>query len=328
MSHVLDRISLVGIAALLLTLVASSADAQISSDDDVPPPAPLSFYVGGHPDDWQLFRGNAAAADLLAPDHRVVFIYATAGDAGQDDGWWEARERGAVEAVRAVIGPHPVTLGVVEMRGHPVVRYTVGNSASYVLRLPDGRYEHGDGYPATGNESLSQLRDVGKPVSAVDGSTTYTSWEDFWGTLEAILDHERAQVGGVEPPWVHAPDYAGADNANPTCDTEASCNPCDHPDHKAVGDALRAFASGRYNRSWWVGYDSGNRPANLSGSGFTHKGRAFFGYADAVFEETRRNGAPQRPSLEEWRLWGERDYVRTVRWDQPDPDTPVCRPDP
>ena len=304
-------------------LLALPAAAQSVETEEIPV-TEMAVYVGGHQDDWQLFRGNAAAADLLAPDTRTVFIYATGGDAGRTDGWWEAREQGTIEAVRAVVGATPVTLDVVQMNDHPIVRYTVGNSVSYVLRLPDGRYQHGDGYPATGNESLSQLRDIGKPVSAIDGSTTYTSWADFWGTLEAILEHERSQVPGATHPWVHAPDYAGEDNASPTCDAEASCNPCDHPDHKAVGDALREFVSGTYNRSWWVGYDSSTRPANLSGDGFRQKGRAFFGYANAVERATRLNGAPQSPSLDEWRLWGERDYVRTVPWNQPDVDDPVC----
>ena len=150
---------------VLASSLALSAAAQ-SPVEAEPPATSLSFYVAGHQDDWQLFRGNAAAADLATPGARVVFIYATAGDAGRTDGWWEARERGAIEAVRAVTGPAPVTLDVAQMNGHPIVRATVQNSASYFLRLPDGRWRHGDGYPATGNESLSQLRDAGKPVSA------------------------------------------------------------------------------------------------------------------------------------------------------------------
>ena len=308
------------LAGLVMALPVA---AQSHEDRDVPV-TELAVYVGGHQDDWQLFRGNAAAADLLAPDTRVVFIYATAGDAGRTDGWWEARERGTIEAVRAVVGATPVTMDVVEFNGHPIVRTTIQNSVSYALRLPDGRYAHGDGYPATNNESLSQLRDIGKPVSAVDGSTTYTSWIDFWGMLEAILEHERSQLPEASHPWVHAPDYSGQDNTSSTCDAEPGCNPCDHPDHTAVADALREFVSGTYNRSWWVGYESRNLPRNLTGQALAQKGAAFFGYANAVFDATTRNGAPQSPSIEEWRLWGERDHVRTVPWDQPDVDDPVC----
>ncbi len=310
MSHLLRN-------AALALLVAAPLAAQDA-------PTALSFYVGGHQDDWQLFRGNAAAADLATPGARVVFVYATAGDAGRTDGWWEARERGAVEAVRAVVGPAPVTVDVVEANGHPVVRYTVGNSASYVLRLPDGRWRGGDGYPATGNESLSQLRDAGKPVAAVDGSTTYTSWADFWGTLEAIVDAERAAASEAAPLQIHAPDYSGADNADPACAERPGFNPCDHPDHKAVGDAVRAFASGTYERVWWVGYDAQTRPENLDGEPFRQKGATFFGYATAVHRETALNGDPAPPDLGEWRAWGARDYVRAVPSGEPDADAPAC----
>lgn len=304
-------------STLLLLALAGAAAAQGPEA-----PTALAVYVGGHPDDWQLFRGNAAAADLADPARRVVFVHATAGDAGRTDGWWEARERGALEAVRVILGPTPLVTDVVEVGGHPVVRHTLGSSASYMLRLPDGRWRAGDGYPSTGNESLSQLRDAGKPVSAVDGSTTYASWEDFWGTVEAIVEAERAAVAGA-PVTVHAPDYSGVDNADPDCASRPGCNPCDHPDHTAVGDAMRAFAEG-YDRVWWVGYDAQSLPENLDGEGFRQKGAAFFGYAEAVREATARNGAEAAPSLDEWRAWGARDYVRRVVRREPDVDAPVC----
>jgi hypothetical protein len=286
----------------------------------------LSFYVAGHQDDWQLFRGNAAFQDLKSPNARVVFIYATAGDAGQTDGWWEARERGAVAAVRKVVGPLPLTVDIAQFLGHPIVRYTSGNSVSYFLRLPDGAFRSGRGYPAYHNESLSQLRDSGKPVSAVDRSTTYRSWKDFWETLRAIADYERSRVPAVTHPRISAPDYFGVDNSQEDCRTRESCNRCDHPDHIAVGQALRKFVTGTYDRVWWVGYFSRTLPENLNGADFLGKGEVFFAYAAAVLNETTSNGKPQPPNLGEWRAWGARDYIRTVGWDRPDPDVPACGP--
>jgi LmbE family N-acetylglucosaminyl deacetylase len=284
----------------------------------------LSFYVGGHQDDWQLFRGNAAYNDLTKATAKVVFIYATAGDAGRTDGWWEARERGAVAAVRKVVGPSPLTVNVSRFNDHPILRYTCGNSVSYFLRLPDGQYGSGRGYPAYDNESLLQLRGDGKPVSAVDKSTTYKSWKDFWQTLRAIMDYERSQVPAAAHPWINAPDYFGTDNSQQDCHSRKSCNPCDHPDHNAVGEALRQFVAGTYDRAWWVGYDTMNRPENLKGADFVRKGEVFLAYGAAVLNETTANGNPARPELEEWQAWGARDYARTVSWDQPDPDNPHC----
>jgi len=310
-----------------LVLVAPGfAHAQNASPAPAPPPSftALSFYVGGHQDDWELFRGNAAYQDLKSANARVVFVYATAGDAGMTNGWWEARERGAVAAVRKAVGPAPLTVDIAQFLGHPIVRYTSGNSASYFLRLPDGAYRSGKGYPAYQNESLSELRDRGKPVSAVDKSTTYRSWKDFWQTIQAIAEYERSRVPAVLHPKINAPDYFGADNSDASCKSQDACNRCDHPDHIAVGQALRQFVAGIYDRVWWVGYYSQTRPENLNGEDFSGKGEVFFAYAAAVLNESTMNGDPAPPNLWEWRAWGARDYFRIVGWDQPDPDRPMC----
>ena len=284
----------------------------------------LTFYVGAHQDDWELFHGNAAMNDIATSDKRVVFIYASAGDAGRTDGWWEARERGAVAAVRSAIGAAPLTMDYVRANGHPVLRYRTRNSASYFLRLPDGKFREGLGYPSTNNESLSQLRDTGKAVTAVDKSTTYQTWSDFRQTLQAIMDTERLLVPGDVHPWVNAPDYFGADNSHPDCQNAETCNSCDHPDHKAVADALRQFVSGTFSRRWWVGYETRNRPENLNAPDLLLKAKAFLAYSTAVQDETTANGTPAIADLVEWTSWGGRDYFRTVSWDQPDPDTPAC----
>jgi GlcNAc-PI de-N-acetylase len=286
--------------------------------------AALVFYIGAHQDDWELFRGNAAMKDLADASTRVVFIYASAGDAGRTDGWWEARERGALAAVRSGIGQAPVTIDHVRVNDHVVLRYSCRNSASYVLRLPDGRYQFGKGYPATNNESLTQLRDDGKAISAVDKSATYRTWADFRQTLQSIMDLERTMVPSAVHPLVNAPDYFGVDNSHQDCQKPGTCNACDHPDHLAVADALRQFVAGVYNRAWWVGYDTQTRPENLAADEFMRKGRAFFAYSAAVLQETTASGKPVEANLGEWRAWGARDYYRTVSWDQKDEDTPAC----
>ena len=61
----------------------------------------LAFYVTAHQDDWELFRGQQAYKDLATSTNKVVFIYVTAGDAGRTNGWWEARERGALQRLTA-----------------------------------------------------------------------------------------------------------------------------------------------------------------------------------------------------------------------------------
>jgi len=62
------------------------------------------------------------------------------------------------------VGPAPLVVDVARFNDHPIVRYSSRNSTSYFLRLPDGRYRSGTGYPRIGTSRLSQLRDGGKPV--------------------------------------------------------------------------------------------------------------------------------------------------------------------
>lgn len=253
-------------------------------------PHAIAFYVSGHQDDWQFFRGEQAYSDLNGPGVRIVFIYTTAGDAGQTDGWWEARERGAIASVRAAIPASPLKFDVRRINNHPLSYYACGNSGSYFLRLPDG----------IAPQSLSSLRDgtIGS-LTAVDHSTTYTGWADFCQTLRSILQVETAASTSVNP-WVNAPDY------NP------ARNPGDHADHRATADALRSFVATAYNRAWWVSYDSQNRPPNLSGTPYAQKKKLFDAYGSSVLQSTTANGAPVQPNATEWGWWGARSYV-TIR---------------
>src|SRR5690348_6093412 len=104
----------------------------------------VSFYTQAHQDDWQLFRGEQVWEDINTVGNKVVFIYATAGDAGQKDGWWEAREKGALASVRKILNaPSPLTTKVKYINRHPIVLYSCGNTESYFMRLPDGYVGNG-----------------------------------------------------------------------------------------------------------------------------------------------------------------------------------------
>lgn len=268
----------------------------------------IAFYITAHEDDWELFRGEVAYSDANNPVNKIVFIHTTAGDAGETDGWWEAREGGAVAAVRSALSPHPLTTHVATVRCHPVQRYVCRNTVIYFLRLPDGN-PSGSGYPSTNHESLSQLRDSGKPVSAVDGSTTYTSWADFCETIVQIVASECLEVAQAHP-WLNVSDY---------CSTT---NPGDHADHKATADAVRTFASTRFNRAWFLTYCTEGCAPNLTGAALTNKKRTFDAYGAEVQRMTTLDGSPVGPNQGEWSAWGAKSYVRLVPFGQPDVDNP------
>ena len=285
------------------------------SPTPLPKPTRLVFYVVAHQDDWELFRGEVAYRDLASATTRSIFIHTTAGDAGETDGLWEAREQGSIAAMRAVGPPEPLTIETASVRSHPIVCYRVGQSVDYFLRLPDGNMETGKGYEEYGNQSLAQLRDASKPIRAVDGSTSYPNWEDFWRTIEALMSSEQARMPGVAP-LLNASDYS------------VRCNPKDHTDHVATGAAVREFASGRYDRVWFVGYDVEHRRPNLRSADVRNKRALFRAYSAMVLELTTRNGEPVRPDDENWRLYGSRSYSRSVPRGRPDVDDPRCAVEP
>lgn len=270
---------------------------------------PIAFYVTAHEDDWELFRGEYAYNDANDSANKVVFIHTTAGDAGQTDGWWEAREQGAVAAVRSTLTQDemPIT-DINDINGHTIQRYVCANTVIYFMRLPDGG--SGTGYPSTNFESLSQLRDSGKSITAVDGSATYVSWNDFCDTLLAIIQVERADISD-EHPWINAGDYS------------ATTNPGDHPDHKATADAVRSFADlNQFNRAWFLTYCIRGCSENLRGDGLEHKKTTFDEYGNEVLRVTTSNGNPVDPMVGEWIDWGARSYARLVPFDEPDVDDP------
>lgn len=256
----------------------------------------VAFYISPHQDDWQFFRGEQAYIDLNAPNCKVVFVYITAGDNGWTNGYWEAREKGALASIRTAIQPAPLTTEVRSISGHPITVFECGSSVSYCLRLPDG----------VGPQSLSGLRDgTISDLTAVDQSTTYHGWDDFRRTLEAVLRRE-SRLGSAPHPWINAPDY------------HRQRNPEDHADHQATADALRSFVAGVYRRAWWVSYSIARRPPNLETAAVILKRRLFDAYSLRVLEETAANGRRIHPNEAEWSWWGDRSYATLRQADEDD----------
>jgi hypothetical protein len=250
------------------------------------------FYVAGHADDALFFRGEGYFTDLHTPGTTTITIVPSAGDSGRTDGWWQAREAGCVESIVGALSPETVAYGPITVNGHPIARYSAPGWAAYFLRLPDGNVT-GAGFDSTGGRTLGRLQaGTITTLPAVDGSTTYTGWDDVVDTLRAIVTDNR---GTSANPWIN------------TSDPDPTLNPGDHPDHYAVASAVRAFAGEEgLNRLWWVSYDVQNRPANLSGYALDIKYFLFRLYGWMVFDAT---GTP--PNDQEWAWWGPRSYGRT-----------------
>jgi hypothetical protein len=260
----------------------------------------LNVHVVAHQDDWMLFRGDAAAEQLADPEHPVVFIHTTAGDAGDRQGWWEARELATVLAVRRQLGDLPITISRPRVKGHGLQRYACGHAVLYFLRCADGG-KQGEGFRSQRRRSLSRLRDSGQPLPTVDGSGRYRSWEEFCTTLARIVVRERR---------AHRPRVQAADTWLHSGDFDPQRNPGDHADHRATAEAVRSFAAAAgYGRSWCLTYCSREQPANLTESTAAAKHQLFSAYGE---ELGRLLGAGAGINAEEWAWWGLKSYVRSL----------------
>lgn len=246
------------------------------------------FYVGAHQDDWQLFMSPQALTDLAAANTRVVFIYTTAGDAGEDNGWWQGRRDGALSSLQFALRQPiaPVTPESLSINGHPIPCYTIANTRSYSLGLPDGNKD-GSGFPATGGQSL-QLLQEGRIASAdvlvdqAEYETRYTSWQDLVITVKSILDHETADATET-PSWVHILDPAV----------------CVHSDHTYTGWLVRdALAEDtRYRQAMYEEYATPDKAANVTGIDLVLKSGLYLFYAQTAFE---RSGVEEH--FDDWHL--------------------------
>src|SRR5437867_2116186 len=287
--------------------------------DAPPPPADVwGVYIHAHEDDWQLFESPNTYHDYQAGDH-LLFIYASAGDAGQGPDRWQAREEATKSSVQVITGPGfvgnsgsvTICYSIPTQTCHNLWQWTLDRTVSIYMRLPDGG-NMGGGFPSTGYQSLGKLRDGNiTSITAVDSSTTYTSWEDFYRTLAAIVD---AYAPADATTNVHGPDF---DRARQTSQGDICTGCIDHADHLAVGDAVYAMTVGLGNpwtRSFFIDYPLGfadpRYPINLGSADYDVKKRLFMAYNDAQKAITGEDEYAQMPWF--WENIFQRDYYRTI----------------
>lgn len=270
------------------------------------------FYVQAHQDDWQLFRGQQAWNDVK--EANVVFIYMTAGDAGTTlaDNWWPTREKGAMASVGVILGAYPGALPnpeTVTVNGHQITCYSWDNTKSYFMRLPDGM--RGNGSSTYGSQSLAKLYDAKQyqqqyTVSAVDGSTTYNSWDDLVDTLTMIMQSEAAACPSSSI-WVN---FSMWDNCE-------CCNSGDHSDHHYTALAVLQAEPG-YQKAPYLTYITQNMPSNLSDGNYTNKYNLYFKGYWSVINNAGFTGSANDAITLEWggtgvdnitgEIWGKKGY--------------------
>ena len=248
-------------ASLIVVLALGGAKAQS------PAAVPLHAVIVAHQDDWQLFMGDIVARQAQT-GKQMVFIYLTAGDDGRDSVYWVTRERGALESTRIAVGVASTdsTTGqcsIATVRDHAIRKCTIANTESYFFRLPDG-HRNGIGFASHSYQSLRNLRRKRiTSMTAVDGSTSYNSWEDILSTAGALIGENSAN----RIVTVH------------TSDPSVVANPHDHFDHRMAG--LLVYDSrkkNRWNVMYYAGYALATRAANRSEDQVRQKTALFLAY--------------------------------------------------
>ncbi|GEO11382.1 PIG-L family deacetylase [Segetibacter aerophilus] len=235
--------------------------------------AKICFYIVAHADDWQLFMQPNAYEDLVAPGTKVVFIITTAGDAGNDQAFWSAREEGCKSSIRFCLAPLTdltESSGSVEINNHLINYWSANNCVIYFLRLPDGNLD-GSGFQRYNNQSLTKFR-AGEflTITAVDNSSNYDSWENFDTTIQSIIQDESGSIPDI---WVNF------------LSPHTTINPNDHLDHIATGLAIEQMAMiSTYRQAAFVGYSVHNTPIPLSPDQLFWKAGMFAAYEKAVYD--------------------------------------------
>jgi LmbE family N-acetylglucosaminyl deacetylase len=284
------------LALLALFAFSASARAAVGEGGEC---ATAHMYVVAHEDDTLLFQSPSILQDIESGRcTRSVFI--TAGDAGKGPVYWHSREEG-VEAAYAQMAQvkDEWTSSTVVANGHSLLKRTlVGDPRVTVIfmRLPDGNYPAGTGYPLYGNQSLMKLWNSGtggtpsgSKMTAVDGSNTF-DYNGLVATLTALMQ-------AFEPQQIATQDYTG---------TFAGW---DHHDHTAAAYFTR-LAQNSYAKPHQLlafqDYETLERPQNLSGPLLDAKKSAFYLYG--LYDE---GACSEEIACEatEYNVWLKRQYV-------------------
>lgn len=137
------------------------------------------------------------------------------------------------------------------------------------MRLPDGNLD-GLGFSSNNYLSLGKLksREI-YSISALDHSTLYHDWEDFYFTLNKIIVYENEKISNT---WINY--------LNPGLDH-------DHPDHRITGNAVQAMSILLHvKQGIFSGYECGSSEL-ISSIDLFWKAGMLAAYEKAVFDNNK-----------------------------------------
>lgn len=245
--------------------------------------AKLHVFLAPHPDDWQIFMGHFAYDVITSKATQALIILVTAGDHGNDDAYWQAREAGSIASVRAAYkldlwtaSPQEVSSTTL-VNGKNLSSVKIENTTMVFFRLPDG-FLKGAGSATHSSQSLAKLFTGDIPsLTSVDGANSFTK-QDLQATLLDLVHATKAK--DTQEVFFHTLDSGyGAKMA--------------HSDHYYATEFLmniRKEVQPGCNINAYQDYRSQYRPANLSNTEAGKKVELFSAYDQIMIQSGQECG--------------------------------------
>ncbi len=250
-------------------------------------------YLVAHPDDWIYFMLPNLYHDVKS-GCRVILIDVSAGSPDVNEPWssssiaqalrWSnAREMADSAAFGYAANSDLTASGNVTIDGHAISYRNYGASTTIIhLRLvtpatgqltcggTDRNFAATEGYgwPVTNCQSIGQLHVLGKPISAIDNSTTYSSWRDLVSTVQGILDYYGLPRNGLS--IINGHEY------------DRKLDTTTHPDHIEVGNIAHEISTAGYSLRYYLSYTTAGLPTNIGDADLTIKQAIWQVYETAI----------------------------------------------
>ncbi|KDO30928.1 hypothetical protein SPRG_04831 [Saprolegnia parasitica CBS 223.65] len=210
------------------------------------------FFITAHQDDHELFMAETVLQRLNATNSKAVFIYVTAGDANETNGWWEARETGTLAASKAWVEAlglfnSRIRIETIFLAQHSVHKATIGNAVHYFLRLTEAAVE-----AFMAHKKIPAVPPVDRP------SERYRSLDDIKDVLHAIMHRESNRMPTVTVATHEFQGFAADDIG------------VDHELHERTGEMVdEIVATSRdfgqcVSQTFYYGYQRWLHPRNMS----------------------------------------------------------------
>jgi LmbE family N-acetylglucosaminyl deacetylase len=256
-------------SAMVAALAASAGLLRVSGASAATCSA-TTVNIVAHEDDDLLFLNPDVQADIDA-SRCVRTVYVTAGDGGDDSGYYflgrENGERAAYAQMARVANVWNESTANVSVGGKVFPLRTVTLSGNdrvslMFLRLPDGNID-GNGFAASGFVSIEKLQSGAiSSIAARDGSATY-SYSELVGALTAV-------VNGMRPDTLRIQNFLGTPGNG------------DHSDHLSVAKLAAQASTAAIPVHTVVGYEDyaiAYYSVNLSKAQTTKKQNTLLSYA-------------------------------------------------